>query len=233
MIELMVAMVLLSLLMAAAYSSLIAQMRSHAAQTLASETMLAARKALSVLADQVEMAGLGVPTATQPSAAPSLITADPGRLSFWTNVGTSHTYLTASALKNASSVTVLSPAGLATGSSVYITDTVDWHFGTVTSVNGQTVQITPALTYNFAAGSLLTPVEQVTFELVDNELRRNGRMFIPNVSQLTFTYDSTDLSAIRVISIALGVQTRAVDVDSGKKLTMSLSTDVAPPNLAL
>ena len=234
-IELMVTMVLLSLLMGAAYSSVIAQMRSHATQTLVSETMLAARSALSVLADQVELAGFGVPTANLPSTAPSLIRAEASRLSFWTNVTTTHTYLTAKARKNASLIKVVSAAGLATGSRVYITDTVDWYRGTVSSVDGlsNTVHVTPALSYDFGEGSFVTPIEQVTFELVGNALQRNGRLFIPNVSQLRFTYDATDLRAIRVISIALDVQTRAADVNRGKKITVSVATEVAPPNLAL
>ncbi len=232
-IEVLVTVSLLSLLMAAAYSSLIMQMRAHAAQTLMAETMHQARSALQVLTDHIEMAGFGVPTATRPSVPDSLLIAEATRLRFWSDVATTHTYLTADALRNDRSVTVLTSAGLAAGDAVYLTDTTNWYFGTVTAVNGTTVQVSPPLTYNFTAGSLLNPVEQVTFELADGELRRNGRPFIPNVAALEFTYDSQTLREVRVITIELTVETRATDVNRGRPLEVTVRTQVAPPNLAL
>ncbi len=232
-LDFIVATVVLSLVMAAAYSNLATQMRSHAAQTMTSETINDTRTALRLIEEQVAMAGFGVPRATTPSAATSLVTATTTKLSFWTKVNATHTYLTAAALKNATSVTVLSATGLSVGSSVYLTDTSVWYSGTIQAINGTTVTINPALTYNFVAGSELTPVEQVTFQLVGNDLQRNGKHFIGNVTALTFGYDSATLSAIRKITITLSGQTRAVDAATGKRLTVTVTTQVAPPNLAL
>jgi hypothetical protein len=186
-----------------------------------------------VMAEQVAMAGFGVPTATTPSAAAKLITATPAQLSFWTKVNATHTYLTAAAATNATSVAVLSAAGLKAGSSIYVTDNTDWYLGTVQSVTGTTLNISPPLTYNFAAGSQMTPVERVTFQLVGSNLQRNGKNFIGNVTGLNFAYDSATLSAIRRITITLSGQTRAVDASTRKKLSFSVTTQVAPANLSL
>jgi hypothetical protein len=232
-IDVMVSTLLLSLVMAAGYSNLAMQLRTDAAQTMTTETMNDMRAALRVMAEQVAMAGFGVPTATTPSAAAKLITATPAQLSFWTKVNATHTYLTAAAATNATSVAVLSAAGLKAGSSIYVTDNTDWYLGTVQSVTGTTLNISPPLTYNFAAGSQMTPVERVTFQLVGSNLQRNGKNFIGNVTGLNFAYDSATLSAIRRITITLSGQTRAVDASTRKKLSFSVTTQVAPANLSL
>ena len=232
-IDLLIAMVLLSLLMAAGYSSLASQFRVYATESMVSESLNEQRTALRVMADQIWMAGFGVPTATSPAKAADLITATPTQLSFWTKANAAHTYLTASALKNATVVSVLSANTLAAGMSVYITDTTNWYLGTIQKVADTTVTITPALTYGFSAGALVTPIEQVTFALVGNELQRNGRRFIGNVAGLTFTYDSTTLNAIRVITVQLTVQTRAANPTTGTRTATTMTTRIAPPNLAM
>ncbi len=231
-LDVMVTTLLLSVVMAAAYSNLATQMRSHVAQTMTTETMNDVRMALRVMAEQVAMAGFGVPSATTPSAAAKLATATATQLSFWTKVSATHTYLTAVAAKNATSVTVTAVSGLRTGDSVYITDDSVWYFGTVQSAAGTTVTLSPPLTYNFAAGSQLTPVEQVSFQLAGTELQRNGKHFIGNVTGLTLAYDSTTLGAIRQITITLSGQTRAADPATGKRLAVSVTTRVTPANLA-
>jgi prepilin-type N-terminal cleavage/methylation domain-containing protein len=231
--EVLVAILLLSLLMAAGYTSLFSQFRAYASQSMVSESLSDERTALRVMADQIWMAGYGVPTASTPSKAAELITATPTQLSFWSKSNAVHTYLTANALKNATSVTVLSNTGLKVGTSVYITDTTNWYFGTVQSVTGTSATVTPALTYAFLAGSQLTPVEQVTFTLVGNQLQRNGHRFIGNVTGLAFTYDSATLSAIRVITVQLTVQTRAAKPGTGTRVATTMTTRIAPPNLGL
>jgi hypothetical protein len=232
-VDVLVATTLLSLVMAAGYSNLATQMRMHAAQTMTTETMTDARNALQVMADQIGMAGFGVPTASTPSAAPELVTATSTQLSFWTKVNSTHTYLTAAALTNASSITVMSSTGLSAGMSIYVTDALVWYLGTVQGVSGNTLTISPVLTYNFVAGSTVTPVEQVTFQLVGDELRRNGKRFIDNVTGLTFSYDSATLSAIREITISLSAHTRAADASTGSTIPVTVTTRVTPPNLAL
>jgi hypothetical protein len=154
-------------------------------------------------------------------------------LSFWTKANAGHTYLTANALKNATAVSVLSASGLATGMSIYITDTTNWYLGTIQKVTGTTVKIDPALTYNVSAGGFVAPIEQVTFALVGSDLQRNGRRFIGNVCGLNFTYDSTALSAIRVITVQLTVQTRAANPTTGTRASTTTTTRIAPPNLAM
>lgn len=233
-IEVLVAIAILGIAMGTAYGSVIVQMRRHAAQAMVSETLYAGRTAFQVLTEQVANAGFGVPTATTPSAAASIVAAEPARLSFWTNVGTTHTYLTAAALTGSFTMTVLSSHGLGAGANVYVTDSNRWVLGTVQSASGTTVQLSRALGYNFAAGSLVFPVEQVTydFDAANGALRRNGRALIPNVTDLLFTYDSATPERIRVITISLTVQTRGVDL-GGTRRAITLGARVAPPNLAL
>lgn len=230
-VELMVATVLLSLIMAAAYSNLIAQVRTHATQQLTTESMHDARTAIRIMSDQIEMAGFGVPAATTPSAAARLVTATATKLTFWTKVTATHTYLAAAASAGTSTITVASATGLKAGMSLYVCDSSRWYFGSIRTVTGSSVSLASTLTYNFAAGAPVTPVEQVTFELVGTDLVRNGRRFIGNVTGLTLAYDSTTLADIRQITISLSVQTRAKDLLTRKRLPFTLTTRVAPPNL--
>lgn len=231
MVELLVATALLSLVMAAAYSNLIAQIRTHATQQLVTESMNDVRTAMRIMSEQIGMAGFGVPLATTPSAAARLVTAAPAKLTFWTKVPVTHTYLSAAAAAGTSTIGVVSAAGLKAGMSVYISDSTRWYFGSIRTVSGNTVLLSSTLAYSFAAGSPVTPVEQVTFELVGRDLMRNGKRFITNVTGLSFTYDSTTLSAIRQINISLSVETRANDLATRKRLPFTLTTRVAPPNL--
>jgi hypothetical protein len=232
-IDLLVAITLLSLIMAAGYASLASQFRAYATQTMVGESLSDERTALRVMADQIWMAGFGVPTATSPSKAAELITVKPSELSFWTKADAAHTYLAATALKSATSVTVMSASALTVGASVYITDGTNWYFGTVQQITGTAVRVSPALTYNFLAGSLITPVEPVEFALVGDELQRNGKRFIGNVTDLSFSYDSTTLSSIRVITVRLTVQTRAASPGTGTRIATTMTTRIAPPNLGL
>jgi prepilin-type N-terminal cleavage/methylation domain-containing protein len=231
-IEVMVAATVLSLVMAAAYSNLADQMRTHATQRMLTETMHDARTALQVMADQIEMAGFGVPTATTPSAAARLVTATPAELSFWTKVTAAHSYLTTAAAAGTTSLDVVSATGISNGAAIYVSDADRWYFGAVQSVNGATVRVTPALTYAFGAGSLVTPVERVTFTRVGDELRRNSRRFIDNVTGLSFAYDSATLSAIRQITVTLTVETRGIDPRTHRVIAETLVARVVPRNLA-
>ena len=230
-VELLVSTALLGLVMAAAYSNLIAQIRTHATQQLTTESMNDARMAMRIMSEQIEMAGFGVPLGTTPSAAPRLVTATPAKLAFWTKVTATHTYLTAAAAAGTSTINVVSTAGLKAGMSVYVSDTTRWYFGSIRTVSGNSLVLSSTLTYAFAAGSPVTPVEQVTFERVGDDLVRNGKSFIGNVTALSFTYDSTTLSAVRQITISLSVETRAIDLATRGRLPFSLTTRVAPPNL--
>lgn len=233
MVELLVATALLSLVMAAAYSNLIAQVRTHATQQLTAESMNDARMAMRVMSEQIEMAGFGVPLATTPSSAPRLIAATPSQLTFWTKVTATHTYLTAAAAAGSSTINVVSTAGLKAGMSVYVSDATRWYLGSIRTVTGNSLLLSSALTYAFAAGAPVTPVEQVTFERAGSELVRNGKRFIGNVTALSFVYDSTTLTAIRQITISLSVETRARDLATRRRLPFTLTTRVAPPNLGL
>jgi prepilin-type N-terminal cleavage/methylation domain-containing protein len=232
MVEVLVVAGLLGLAMSAAYGSVIAQMRRHSGQMLLSEAMHSGRSAFNVLTDQIELAGFGVPTATLPNEAPMLVTTEPTKLSFWVSPGASHSFLTAAAAVGATTLKVLSTAKWTVGSTVYLADATRWYTGKITAVRTDAIDVSPGLTYNFAAGSSLTPVQLVTFDLVDGALRRNGKTLIPNVTSLAFTYDAKTPSAVRVVTIALTVQTRAIEAKTGRR-TVSLATRIAPPHLAL
>lgn len=230
-VEMLVATALLGLVMAAAYSNLISQIRTHATQQLVTESMHDVRSAIRIMSEQIEMAGFGVPLATTPATAARLVTATPTKLTFWTKVTATHTYLAAAATAGTSTITVASATGLKAGMSIYVGDATRWYFGSIRTVSGTSLVLSSSLTYAFAAGAPVTPVEQVTFELVGDELRRNGKRFIDNVTALSFTYDSATLTAIRQITIALSVETRANDLATGRRLPFTLTTRVAPPNL--
>ncbi|MDX2166350.1 MAG: type II secretion system protein [Deltaproteobacteria bacterium] len=231
-IEVLVVAGLLGVVMSLAYGSVIAQMRRHAGQMLLSEAMHSGRSAFNVLTDQIELAGFGVPTASTPSKAPMLVTTDPTKLSFWVSTRAVHSYLTAAAALGATTVKLLSTSGLKVGGTVYIADATRWYSGTISAVRNDAIDVKPALTYNFPAGSSLTPVELVTFDYADGALRRNGKVLIPNVTSLAFTYDAKTPAAVRIVTVALSVQTRAAEARVGRR-TVSLATRVAPPQLAL
>jgi len=231
MVELLVATALLGLVMAAAYSNLISQIRTHATQRLVTESMTDVRTAMRIMSEQIEMAGFGVPLATTPSSAARLVTATPTKLTFWTKVTATHTYLSAAAAAGTSTITVASATDFKAGMSIYVCDSTRWYFGSIRTVTGNSLLLSSTLTYAFAAGSPVTPVEQVTFERVGTDLKRNGKRFIGNVTALSFTYDSATLTAIRQITIALSVETRANDIATGRRLPFTLTTRVAPPNL--
>lgn len=231
--EVLVAASLLSILMAASYGSLISQMRTHATESVVSETMLAARSVLGVLREQIGAAGQGVPRATKPARAEALVTAEPQRLSFWSSLPPRHTYLTAPAARNSSQLAVQSAAGLSPRTRFYLMDSDHWHFAAVVEAGNGRIRIDPPLAYSFAAGSLLMPVEQVTFELAGDKLLRNGRPILSHVRELTFSYDTADRRAVRVIGVRLTVETRAADVQRGEPAAITVSAEVAPPNLAL
>lgn len=233
MAEVMVATAILSIAMACTYASIATQMRTHATQTMVSECMNETRMALRVMSDQVDMAGFGVPSATTPSTAPKLVTATASQLTYWSKLSGGHTYLVATAARNSVTITVLSAVPLTAGTAFYITDMNRWYSGSVQQVVGNTVTITPALTYDFSPGSLVTPVEQTTFQLDGDQLQRNGHTIIRNVTGLRFTYDASSVSAVRRIGITLSAQTIAVDLATGQRLAFTLTTQVAPPNLAL
>jgi prepilin-type N-terminal cleavage/methylation domain-containing protein len=232
MVEVLVVAGLLGLAMSAAYGSVIAQMRRHSGQMLLSEAMHSGRSAFNVLTDQIELAGFGVPSATLPSKAPMLVTIEPTKLSFWVSPGASHSFLTAAAAVGATTLKMLSTTKLTAGTTVYVADATRWYTGKITAVRNDAIDVSPALTYNFPAGSSVTPAQLVTFDYVDGALRRNGKVLIPNVTSLAFTYDAKTASAVRVVTIALTVQTRAVEARTGRR-TVSLATRIAPPHLAL
>jgi type II secretory pathway pseudopilin PulG len=239
-VEVMVATVLLSLVMSAAYSSIISQMQTSAAQLQVSDAINKLRLAQRIIAEQIWVAGFGVPpnTATNPSPPADIITANAQLFSFRTKLSTGHTYLTANAAVNATMLTVLSTAKLPNGATIYLTDTKQWYSGTVSGVSGNTVNISPALTKAFAMGSLVTPMDTVTFQLSGNQLQTcvgscttNSRMLINNVTNLNFGYDSTTITAIRKIDIDMSVRTEGVLATTHQPLTFNLKTSVTPPGL--
>jgi hypothetical protein len=231
--EVLVAASLLGILVSATYANLISQMRTHATETVVSETMLAARSALGVLSEQIAAAGLGVPRATSPAKAEALITAEAHRLSFWSNFPPRHTYLTAGMAKGSSQLSVQSAAGLTPGAVLYVMDSDNWHFATVVNQSDGAVGIDPPLGLGFAAGSLLMPVEQITFEVSGGKLLRNGRPLIEHVRELSFTYDAEERAAVRMIGVRLTVETRSVDAQRGETVPITVSAEITPPNLAL
>jgi prepilin-type N-terminal cleavage/methylation domain-containing protein len=232
-VEVLVAAGLLGLAMTAAYGSVIAQMRRHAGQMVLSEAMHGGRTAFTVLTDQIRLAGFGVPTASLPNRAPMLVTTEPTKLSFWASPNAVHTYLTSAAAIGAKTLKPLSTSGLVAGGTIYVSDATRWYTGTVTAVRNDGVDVSPALTYNFSPGAAITPVQLVTFDFVNGALRRNGKAIIPNVSDLTFTYDAKSAAAVRVVTVSLTLQTRVVEAGTKAKRTVSLATRVAPPQLAL
>lgn len=231
-LEVLVSTAILVLVIGAAYASLITQLRRQAAQMMVAEMLHAGRLAFDTMTAEIANAGFGVPNPAVPSVAPSIVVAGPSKLQFWTVTSTAHTFLTAVAAKNTSAAAVLSTAGLTPGASLYLSDESRWYFGTIRSISGNTVQLSPPLPYDFAAGSLLTPAVLVTYELANGALTRNGHALIPNVSALRFTYDAATPGAVTQIDISMTVQARATDL-GGARPTMTLQARLAPPNLVL
>ncbi|MGH7786727.1 MAG: PulJ/GspJ family protein [Candidatus Binatia bacterium] len=232
-VEVLVTVGILGIAMGVAYTSVIAQLRRHATEMVVAETMSAGRTAFDVMRDQVAMAGFGVPVGGAPSTAATIVTAEPSRLSFWASTRGAHTYLAAAAAKGGRTYNVLNSGTLKVGGSVYLADASRWYLGTVESLKGTSVQVGSDLPYDFAPGALVVPVELITFELAKGNLVRNGRVFIPNVSSLVFTYDATAPADVRVVTVSMSVATRSADPSTGKRRTLTLGGRVAPPNLPL
>lgn len=231
-IEVLVALAISSVCLAVAYGSVIVQTRRHAAQASVAEALHAARAAFGVLTQQIANAGFAVPKVTNPSAVTSIVTAEPSTLSFWTNAATDHTYLTAPVVAGATALQVLSPRGIRPGRNVYLADESQWALAAVSAVKGTVVQLTGKLTTNLDAGAMVLPAEQVTFTVAKGTLVRNGHPFIPNVTDLTFTYDAKAPDQIRVITVTLTVRSRRRDI-GGAQRSVTLAARITPPNLAL
>lgn len=231
-LEVLVALALMGIAMGSTYGSVIAQMRRQAAQAMQSEALHAGRAAMKVVTAQISNAGFGVPTVSIPSAAATIITAQPTVFSFWSNVSVAHTYLTAAAATGNRTLAVLSGSGIALGTGIYVADASRWFRGSVKAVRTNAIDLNQDLTYNFAAGTPVIPIEQVTFDFAGEALRRNGRVFIPNVTNLSFTYDAVAPEQIRRITISLTLRARGPDL-GGVRRTITLGAVVAPPNLAL
>ncbi|MBI4518254.1 MAG: prepilin-type N-terminal cleavage/methylation domain-containing protein [Deltaproteobacteria bacterium] len=232
-VELMVATVLLTMLLGVIYSAFASQGHTYAAQTQLTETMTGVRAALQVMTDQIALAGYGVPSANSPSTATKLVTATSSTLTFVANINCVQSFLSAGASKNAGSIQLVSSAGFEVQDAIYVSDGSNWYSGAVSSMNGNTLNVTPALTFAFAAGTPVNPVNSVTFRFEDGRLKRNDQSVAGNVTGITFTYDSAQLSAIRRIGVTLSAQTRSLVGSNGQPLAVSLSTEVAPKNLGL
>ena len=231
-VEVLVAVAISSVCLAIAYGSVIIQSQRQMKQAAVSEAQHASRVAFDVLTQQLANVGFGVPGASSPSAAPAIVAAEPTKLTFWTNTRTDHTYLTSAVAKANSTINVLSTSGMAAGTSVYVTDDTQWFLATVRSVSGTAVQLAQPTTVGFAAGSLVLPVEQVTFSFADGTAQRNGHPFIHDVTALSFTYDATTLENIRVITISMTMRSRVAHA-RGTRQSFTLGARIAPPNLAL
>lgn len=237
-LETIMAMALLSIIMAAAYSSLITQMQTSAAQLQVSAAINNLCLAQRLIAEEIWIAGFGVPpnTATAPSAPPAdIVTATANKFEFRTKLSTGHTYLTADAPVGATSLSVMSATNLPNGVTIYLTDTKEWYSGRVGTVSGNSVSISPALTMGFPMGSLVTPMDQVSFQAVNGQLQRNtpttSHPIINNVTALNFAYDSSTLTAIRKIDVDLSVQTEKPLATTHQRATFSLKASVTPPDL--
>lgn len=232
-VEILVSAAVLSVALGVAYGSIVSQMRRHVGQTMLAETMHAGRTAFEVLAQQIAMAGFGVPVAETPRRLAMLETAEATRLQFWTNVGGTHTYLTAAAKLGARDLTVMSATGFRTGQTVVVTDGTRWSRGAFAAGKGAALTLAEPLTYNFAAGALVVPIEVVTLEFAKGGLWRNGRQLIGDLPELRFEYDAKQPGEVRVVSVTMTVQTRAAEPGTSARRTITLGTRVAPANLAL
>jgi len=232
-IEVLVATAILSVALGVLYGSVVAQMRRHVGQTLLAETMHAERAAFDAVAQQIGMAGYGVPIADTPRRPAMLLEATPTRLRFWTNPQATRAFLATAAKLGDRALTVTSSAGFRTGHTVFVTDGSRWASAAFASAKGDQISLGQALTYNFAAGALVVPIEEVTLEFAKGALWRNGVQAITNVDDLRFTYDAATPAAVRVVSITMTMRTRVPEPGTRDRVAVLATTRIAPPSLAL
>ncbi len=232
-VEVLVSMLLTLMLVAVMYSAFVGQVRTYAAQNQLMETTHAARLAMQVLTGQIMQAGFGAPPPSSGTGVPAILTATSSALSFVSDVRGAQTFLAAPAAKNSHSLAVVSSAAFAAGNSIYLTDGTNWYTGSVTAVNANVLTVSAGLSVAFAAGSVVNAVETVTFTFSQGQLVRNGQSLLHNVTALAFSYDSSNLGAIRRIGITLTAQVRAPDRRTVQPTSVTVSTEVAPKNLRL
>lgn len=232
-LEVLVSTAVLSVALGVAYGSVVAQMRRHVGQTLLAETMHAQRLAFDALVRQVDMVGFGVPIAETPRRSPMLVTIEPTRLVFWTNLQATRAFLTADARLGARELALTTTARFAAGQTIIITDGTRWSSAEFASSKGDRLVLDDALTYNFAAGALVVPIEEVTLEFAKEAVWRNGIRLFTNVQDLRFGYDAEQASNVRVVSITMTMQTRAAEPGTVDRRSVTISTRIAPPNLDL
>lgn len=232
-IEVLISTAVLSVALGVLYGSVVAQMRRHIGQTLLAETMHAERVAFDALAQQIGMAGFGVPIATTPRRPPMLTVTEPTRLGFWTNLRATRAHLTASARLGARELTVSSTAGFRDGLTVFVTDGTRWASAAFAGARGETISLGAALPYNFAAGALVVPIEEVTLRFADGALWRNDVRVIGGIEDLRFTYDAPTAGAVRVVSVSMTMRTRIAEPGTRAPVSLTATTRIAPPSLAL
>jgi prepilin-type N-terminal cleavage/methylation domain-containing protein len=232
-LEVLVATAILSVALGVLYGSLVAQMRRHVGQTLLAETMHAERAAFDAVAQQIGMAGYGVPIADTPRRPAMLLETGPTRLRFWTNPQATRAFLTSAAKLGDRNLTVTASAGFRPGHTVFVTDGSRWASAALAGAKGDQISLGQALPYNFAAGALVVPIEEVTLEFAKGALWRNGVRAISNVDDLRFTYDAATPAAVRVVSITMSMRTRVPEPGTRDRVTVLATTRIAPPSLAL
>lgn len=228
---LLAALTLTAIAALAAASSFVTLERSFTGQQRLSGSLGAARTALAVLTREIRQAGAGVPTASTPTKVSPVIEATPDRLVFLANLRGISAYLTSTATAGSDTLSLSSAEGLAVGDSIYITDGTRWEQHTVASVGPARLSLSAPLTYSFAAGSSVDPVEQVVLEYADGTLTRNGRPLLRWLDSFAFAYDSTTAASVHKIAFSLTVRSPEPDPTTKIAPTVQLAGAVTPPNL--
>lgn len=142
-VELMVAVALLALVMAAV---LTVQMTGTTVATTGQNRAEAQQTARAVMLIEEELRRVGYGF---PSGQTTFVAASPTDVTFWADVLNASTTLTADAAANATSLSVVSSAGISVGDTIYLINGDQWETLSVSSVSAGTIGVGtgPAVLY--------------------------------------------------------------------------------------
>ncbi|MFQ5880897.1 MAG: PilW family protein [Candidatus Methylomirabilales bacterium] len=211
-----------------------------------------ARIAMESLSRDLRLAGYGVPAVPCPVVVPAIIEARPQSISFRADLQNISTTLTTQANAGATALAVASSSGYTDGDAIYLTDGATCEPLTVNGnpPDATTLNVTPALTGTYGAGSRVLRPKDVTYDAAGNELRKDGRnvgvppslnpgVLADNIQGLTLRYFNdagVDITANPVAdpSVIRRIQVEIItsDIPVGQQsVTHQLQSDVSPRNL--
>jgi prepilin-type N-terminal cleavage/methylation domain-containing protein len=257
-LELLISAVILPIILLAVYLMYEANQATYLKGESRTDLQQHARIGMDRMETEIRIAGYGVPIATTPATLRPITDATETSITFLADLEDASTTLRAAAGVAATSLAVVSAAGLKVGDSIYVTDALQWQQVAVEDVNREanTLALRSALTGAYPAGSQVMRPKTIRYSLLCDippcppnafTLKRDGgsgqlQPLAARIASLVFTYyDAANapippatfparLGDIRRIGIALGA---SGGIGGPAPESYLLRSEVRPRNLGL